>query len=119
MPNLSFVSPTRNSPWGTYLSQIDAVEPYLGNPNYILDVDLADKAITWMRMQHALAPSKPWLLYYCTGTAHAPHHAPKDWIAKYKGQFDQGWDKVREETLARQKICPGWSMRRCDPKLEF
>jgi len=67
-----------------------------------LDRDLADKAIAWMRMQHAVAPNKPWLLYYCTGTAHAPHHAPKDWIAKYKGKFDQGWDKVREETLARQ-----------------
>jgi arylsulfatase len=79
------------------------IEPYVGKPDYILDVDLADKAIAWMRMQHALAPSKPWFLYYCTGTAHAPHHAPKDWIAKYKGQFDQGWDKVREETLARQK----------------
>jgi arylsulfatase len=78
------------------------IEPYLGNPNYILDIDLANKAIAWMRMQHALAPSKPWLLYYATGTAHAPHHAPKDWIAKYKGQFDQGWDKLREETLARQ-----------------
>jgi len=78
------------------------IEPYLGNPDYILDVDLADKAITWMRMQHALAPQKPWLLYYATGTAHAPHHAPKDWIAKYKGQFDQGWDKLREETHARQ-----------------
>ena len=78
------------------------IEPYLGDPNYILDRDLADKAIAWMRMQHALAPNKPWLLYYATGTAHAPHHAPKDWIEKYKGQFDQGWDKVREETLARQ-----------------
>jgi arylsulfatase len=78
------------------------IEPYLGDPTYILDRDLADKAIDWMRMQHALAPNKPWLLYYATGTAHAPHHAPKDWIAKYKGQFDQGWDKVREETLARQ-----------------
>jgi arylsulfatase len=78
------------------------IEPYLGDPNYILDRDLADKAIAWMRMQHAVAPGKPWLLYYATGTAHAPHHAPKDWIAKYKGQFDQGWDKVREETLARQ-----------------
>ncbi|MCP3469999.1 arylsulfatase [Bradyrhizobium sp. CCGUVB1N3] len=78
------------------------IEPYLGNPNYILDIDLADKAIAWMRMQHALAPTKPWLVYYATGTAHAPHHAPKDWIAKYKGQFDRGWDKVREETLARQ-----------------
>jgi arylsulfatase A-like enzyme len=76
--------------------------PYLGNPNYILDHDLADKAIRWERMQHALAPDKPWFLYYATGTAHAPHHAPKEWIAKYKGQFDQGWDKVREETLARQ-----------------
>jgi arylsulfatase len=77
--------------------------PDLGNPNYILDQDLADKAIAWMRMQHALAPAKPWLLYYATGTPHAPHHAPKEWIDKYKGQFDQGWDKVREETLARQK----------------
>jgi arylsulfatase A-like enzyme len=78
------------------------IEPYEGDPTYILDRDLADKAIRWMRMQHALAPNKPWMLYYCTGTAHAPHHAPKDWIAKYRGQFDQGWDKVREETLARQ-----------------
>lgn len=78
------------------------IEPYLGNPDYILDRDLADKAIGWMNMQHALAPNKPWFLYYATGTAHAPHHAPKEWIAKYKGHFDQGWDKVREETLARQ-----------------
>jgi len=78
------------------------IEPYLGNPNYILDHDLANKAIAWMEMQHSLAPSKPWLLYYATGTAHAPHHAPKEWIARYKGQFDQGWDQVREETLARQ-----------------
>ena len=78
------------------------IEPYLGHPDYILDRDLADQAIKWMRMQHALAPDKPWLLYYATGTAHAPHQAPADWIAKYKGQFDQGWDKIREETLARQ-----------------
>ena len=78
------------------------IEPYLGKPDYILDHDLADKAITWMRTQHALATHKPWFLYYATGTAHALHHAPKEWIAKYKGQFDQGWDKVREETLARQ-----------------
>jgi arylsulfatase A-like enzyme len=79
------------------------IEPYFGKPAYILDNDLADKAIAWMRMQHALAPNKPWFLYDATGTAHAPHHAPKDWIGKYKGQFDQGWDRVREETLARQK----------------
>jgi len=79
------------------------IEPYLGKKDYILDHDLADQAIRYMRMQHALAPNKPWFVYYATGTAHAPHHAPKEWIAKYKGQFDQGWDKVREETLARQK----------------
>ena len=88
---------------GNLYENTTPVMPYLGNPNYILDHDLADKAITWMQMQHALAPTKPWLLYYATGTAHAPHHAPPEWIAKYKGQFDQGWDKVREETLARQK----------------
>ena len=76
--------------------------PYIGNPSYIFDHDLANKAIGWMRMQHSLAPNKPWFLYYATGTAHAPHHAPKEWIEKYKGRFDQGWDKVREETLARQ-----------------
>jgi arylsulfatase len=79
------------------------IEPYLGKKDYILDHDLADQAIRYMRMQHALAPNKPWFVYYATGTAHAPHHAPKEWIAKYKGQFDQGWDKVRDETLARQK----------------
>ena len=63
---------------------------------------MTDKAIEWMRLQHSLAPNKPWLLYFATGAAHAPHHAPKEWIDKYKGQFDQGWDKVREETLTRQ-----------------
>jgi arylsulfatase len=67
------------------------------------DEILADKAIAWIRTQHAMAPSKPFFAYYATGTAHAPHHAPKEWIAKFKGQFDQGWDRVREETLARQK----------------
>jgi arylsulfatase A-like enzyme len=82
---------------------IQPIEPYNGKPDYILNEDLADKAISWMRMQHAVAPTKPWMLYYAPGGAHAPHHAPKDWIAKFKGQFDQGWDKVREETFARQK----------------
>jgi arylsulfatase A-like enzyme len=76
--------------------------PYLGKPDYIFDNDLANRAISWIQMQQAIAPDKPWFLYYATGTAHAPHHAPKEWIAKYKGQFDQGWDKIREETLAQQ-----------------
>jgi arylsulfatase A-like enzyme len=79
------------------------IEPYFGKPDYILDVDLADHAIDWIRKQKASAPQRPFLAYYATGTAHAPHHAPKEWIAKFKGKFEQGWDKVREETLARQK----------------
>jgi arylsulfatase A-like enzyme len=78
------------------------IEPYFGKPDYILDHDLADQAIKRIQLHEALAPNKPWFVYYATGTAHAPHHAPKDWIAKYKRQFDQGWDRVREETLARQ-----------------
>ncbi|PWT72446.1 MAG: arylsulfatase [Bacteroidetes bacterium] len=79
------------------------IEPYVGNPDYILDKDLADKASSYIRKQHTISPQKPFFVYYCTGTAHAPHHAPKEWIDKYKGKFDQGWDKVREATLTRQK----------------
>ncbi len=79
------------------------VEPPHDAKDYFFDKDMADHTINWLRMQHAVAPEKPFLAYYAPGTAHAPHHAPKDWIAKFKGKFDQGWDKVREETFARQK----------------
>ena len=78
------------------------VLPPSGDPSYILIHDLADRAINWVRTQHAAAPDKPFFLYFAPGNGHAPHHAPKDWISKFKGQFDLGWDKVREETLARQ-----------------
>ncbi len=64
---------------------------------------MADHAIAWLRMQHAVAPNKPFFVYYAPGTAHAPHHAPKEWIDKFKGQFDQGWDQLREDIYARQK----------------
>ena len=79
------------------------IEPYLGNPDYNFDYDIADQAIQWVRNQKAVAPDRPFFLYYAPGATHSPHHPKKEWIAKYKGQFDQGWDKVREETLARQK----------------
>lgn len=79
------------------------VEPPHNDPNYNFDRDLADHCINWLRMQHAVAPNKPFFAYYAPGTAHAPHHAPKDWIAKFKGKFDYGWDKQREMTLAQQK----------------
>ena len=79
------------------------IEPYLGKPDYNFDYDIADQAIEWVRNQKAVAPDRPFFLYYAPGATHSPHHPKKEWIAKYKGRFDQGWDKVREETLARQK----------------
>jgi len=82
---------------------IKPIEAPHDDPNYFFEKDMADHTIARLRLLHSVAPNKPWLTYYSTGTAHAPHHAPKDWIAKFKGQFDQGWDKVRGETLARQK----------------
>jgi arylsulfatase A-like enzyme len=82
---------------------IKPIEPPHDDKDYFFEKDMADKAIERIRLLNALAPDKPWVTYYAPGTAHAPHHAPKDWIAKFEGQFDQGWGKVREETLARQK----------------
>jgi arylsulfatase len=73
------------------------------DPNYHFTVDMTNQAISWVRFQQALTPDKPFMIYFATGATHAPHHAPQEYIEKYKGKFDQGWDKVREETLARQK----------------
>jgi arylsulfatase len=72
-------------------------------PGYHFLVDMTDQAIRWMRYQKSLTPDKPFFIYFAPGATHAPHHVPEEWIAKYKGKFDQGWDKLREETLARQK----------------
>jgi len=95
------------------------VLPPVGDPNYILIRDMADRAINWIRTQHAIAPDKPFLMYFAPGNGHAPHHATKDWIAKFKGKFDQGWDKQREETLANQKrlgIVPADTVLTARPK---
>jgi arylsulfatase A-like enzyme len=73
------------------------------DPNYHLMTDLANQAIKWTSFQKSLTPDKPFFTYFAPGATHAPHHVPKEWIAKYKGKFDQGWDKLREETLARQE----------------
>lgn len=70
---------------------------------YHFTTDMTNQAISWMRTQEALQPDKPFFMYYAPGATHAPHHAPKEWIDKFKGKFDQGWDKLREESLARQK----------------
>lgn len=75
--------------------------PY--DPKYHLMTDLANQAIKWTNFQKSLTPGKPFFTYFAPGATHAPHHVPKEWSDKYKGKFDQGWDKLREETLARQK----------------
>jgi arylsulfatase A-like enzyme len=92
------------SQWAPALFEnIKPIEPPRDQKGYFFDKDMADHAIDRIRLLHAVAPDKPWLAYYAPGTAHAPHHAPKDWIAKFQGKFDMGWDKMREQTLARQK----------------
>ena len=72
------------------------------DPNYHFMTDMTNQAIKWTQSQKSLTPDKPFFTYFAPGATHAPHHVPKEWIAKYKGKFDQGWDKLREETLARQ-----------------
>ena len=73
------------------------------DPKYHFTTDMTNQAISWMKFQKALSPNKPFFMYYAPGATHAPHHVPAEWRDKYKGKFDQGWDKVREETLERQK----------------
>jgi arylsulfatase len=70
---------------------------------YYFPDDLTDKAVEWLHAVRAQDAEKPWFLYYSTGCAHAPHHVPKEWADRYKGKFDQGWDKIREEVFERQK----------------
>src|SRR5262245_22130549 len=70
---------------------------------YHFTEDMTDRAIEWVRQQKALMPDKPFFCYFAPGATHAPHHVPPEWSDKYKGRFDQGWDRLREETVARQK----------------
>ncbi|MCP4783671.1 MAG: arylsulfatase [Fuerstiella sp.] len=70
---------------------------------YHFTVDMTNQAINWVKAQQSITPDKPFFVYYATGAVHAPHHVPKAWADKYKGQFDEGWDKIRQVTTARQK----------------
>jgi len=72
------------------------------DPNYHFMTDMTNQAVRWVQSVKSLTPDKPFFIYFAPGATHAPHHVPKEWIAKYKGKFDQGWDRLREETLARQ-----------------
>jgi arylsulfatase A-like enzyme len=91
------------SHWHPVLYENHNLVPASDDPDYHLTEDLADKAIEWMRRSKSIAPDKPFFLYVAPGATHAPHQAPKDWIDKFKGQFDDGWDAYREKTLERQK----------------
>lgn len=77
--------------------------PKIPEEGYHLMGDLTDRAIEYISNHLQVEPSRPFLMYFCPGACHAPHHAPREWIDKYKGRFDKGWDKVREEILVRQK----------------
>jgi arylsulfatase A-like enzyme len=72
-------------------------------PDYHFTIDMTNQAIAWVSAQQTLTPDKPFYMYFATGATHAPHHVPRQWIEKYKGQFSDGWDKLREQTFARQK----------------
>jgi arylsulfatase len=100
--------------YGFLGGETDQFEPTLYNgttpvmrpagENYHLTEDLADQAISWFRTLHAVTPDKPFFLYFATGAAHAPLQVEESWIQRYKGQFSAGWDALREDTFARQKL---------------
>ena len=99
-----FIGGEANQWYPTMYEGTTPVEPKkTPEEGYHFMADMTDKAMAWVSQQKALAPDKPFFVYFAPGATHAPHHVPKEWADKYKGKFDQGWDKLREETIARQK----------------
>ena len=88
--------------WAPYLYDGVTQVELPDDPNYHFMTDMTDKAVAWIKYQKAMTPDKPFFVYFAPGATHAPHHVPQAWIAKWKGKFDGGWDKMREETFARQ-----------------
>jgi arylsulfatase len=90
--------------WTPYLFRNQSqVFPWIGKPGYNLTTDLADDAIGYMKQLNAAAPDKPFFLYYVPGGTHSPHQPTKEWIEKFKGKFDMGWNQLREQIFANQK----------------
>ncbi|MBX9621710.1 MAG: arylsulfatase [Alphaproteobacteria bacterium] len=79
------------------------IYPYVGKPGWNLTTAMADEAIDWMKQLNSIAPDKPFFVYYVPGGTHAPHHPTPEWIAKFKGHFDEGWNVEREKIFANQK----------------
>jgi arylsulfatase len=88
--------------WAPYLYDGVTQVELPDDPNYHFLTDMTDKTVAWIKYQKSMTPDKPFFVYFAPGATHAPHHVPKEWISRWKGKFDQGWDKVREETYARQ-----------------
>ncbi len=88
---------------GIYEGTIPVEPAKTPEEGYHFTEDMTDKAINWVRQQKALMPDKPFFVYFAPGATHAPHQVPPEWSAKYKGKFDRGWDRLREETFERQK----------------
>jgi arylsulfatase A-like enzyme len=86
-----------------YRNTVAVEAPATPEQGYHLTTDLANDAIRWLHQHDAVVPDKPFFLYFATGATHGPHHVPKEWIERYKGKFDQGWDNLREVTYAREK----------------
>jgi arylsulfatase A-like enzyme len=90
--------------WTPYLFRDHTpVYPWIGKPGYNLITDMADDAIRYMKELNASAPEKPFFVYYVPGATHSPHQPTPEWIAKFKGKFDMGWEKLREQIFANQK----------------
>ena len=90
--------------WTPYLFRDHTqIFPWIGKPGYNLTTDLADEAIQHMRTLNATAPDKPFFVYYVPGGSHSPHQPTKEWIDKFKGKFDMGWNAMREQIFANQK----------------
>jgi arylsulfatase len=112
------------------------IYPYVGKPGWNLTTAQADDAIEHMKMLNELDPSKPFFVYYVPGGTHAPHHVPPEWIEKFKGKFDMGWNELRNQIFANQKklgvipqnaeltpwpkdLLPEWSSLSADEKKMF
>jgi arylsulfatase A-like enzyme len=90
--------------WTPYLYRnTSPIFPWIGKPGYNLTTDLADEAIKYMSSLNAAAPQKPFFVYYVPGGTHSPHQPKKEWVEKFKGKFDMGWEKLREQIFANQK----------------
>jgi arylsulfatase len=90
--------------WTPYLYRnTTQIFPWVGKPDYNLTTDMADEAISYMNSLNAAAPDKPFFVYYVPGGTHSPHQPKKEWIDKFKGKFDMGWEKMREQIFANQK----------------